>query len=382
MFRTWNEDEDTFRNEICRYAERELAPHYQGDDATGTMHPSIRKTMAQTGLLGLRIPEEYGGQGADAVMVGVAAEQISRSNINAAYLLLSTTLVAEILVNSASDEQRRAWLPLIADGSALPTLALTEPTAGSDAAALTLHATQGSDGSWVLRGEKTSISLADQADTAVVFARTGGPGARGISAFYVDLRSEGIDVVRLSDVGDRAAARCSIFFEDVLVPAERMVGAEGAGFVSVMQGFEYSRAIIGLMVIGTADQALEDAMEYAKQRHTFGAPISTRQGVAFPLVEHATILAGARHLCYEALALKDLGRDHTTQASMVKWWAPKAAVEAIHQALLTFGHAAWSEDNPQAQRLRDVMGFEIADGTAQVAKLVVARKLLGREYAP
>jgi cyclohexanecarboxyl-CoA dehydrogenase len=382
MFRSWTDDEDTFRSEIRRYAERKLAPHYQSDDATGTMHPSIRKTMGETGLLGLRIPEEYGGQGAGAVMVGVAAEEVSRSNINAAYLLLSTTLVAEIIATSASDEQRRAWLPLIADGSVLPTLALTEPTAGSDAASLALRATGGPDGSWVLRGEKTSISLAAQADTAVVFARTGGPGARGISAFYVDLHSEGLEVVRLSDVGDRAAARCSLFFEDVVVPAGRMVGTEGAGFVSVMQGFEYSRAIIGLMAIGTADESLKDAMEYAKQRQTFGAPISTRQGVAFPLVEHATYLAGARHLCYEALALKDLGQDHTTQASMVKWWAPKAAVEAIHQSLLTFGHAAWSDDNPQAQRLRDVMGFEIADGTAQVAKLVVARKLFGREYAP
>lgn len=382
MFRTWTEDEDAFRAEIRRYSERELAPHYQSDDATGTMHPSIRKSMAETGLLGLRIPEEYGGQGADAVMVGLAAEEMSRSNINAAYLLLSTTLVAEILVNAADEDQRRAWLPLIADGSVLPTLALTEPAAGSDAASLALRASEGPDGSWVLRGEKTSISLASQSDTAVVFARTGRPGARGISAFYVDLRSEGLDVVRLSDVGDRAAARCSIFFEDVVVPAGRMVGAEGAGFISVMQGFEYSRAIIGLMTIGTANESLNDAMDYAKQRETFGAPISTRQGVAFPLVEHATYLAGARHLCYEALALKDLGQEHTVQASMVKWWAPKVAVEAIHQSLLTFGHAAWSDDNPQAQRLRDVMGFEIADGTAQVAKLVVARKLLGREHAP
>lgn len=149
-----------------------------------------------------------------------------------------------------------------------------------------------------------------------------------------------------------------------------------------MQGFEYSRAIIGLMTIGTAHQALTDAMAYARERRTFGAPISTRQGVAFPLVEHATYLAGARHLCYEALALKDLGQYDAAQASMVKWWAPKVSVEAIHQAILTFGHAAWSTDNPQAQRLRDVMGFEIADGTAQVAKLVVARSLFGRAYAP
>ena len=136
------------------------------------------------------------------------------------------------------------------------------------------------------------------------------------------------------------------------------------------------------MTLGTASAALDDAVEYAKSRNTFGAPISTRQGVAFPLVEHLTYLAGARHLCYEALWRKDQCLDHTAQASMVKWWAPKVAVEAIHQALLTYGHAAWSAENPQAQRMRDVMGFEIADGTAQIAKLVVARSVFGRRYAP
>ena len=381
MFRPWTEEEDQFRSEIRRFAERELAPHYQNDDKTGVMHPSVRKSMGELGLLGLRIPEEYGGQGADAVTVGIAAEEISRHNINAAYLLLSTTLVAELILNAASEKQKRTWLPPIADGMVLPTLALTEPGQGSDAAHLTLRAV--ADGEqWRLKGEKTSISLADQADAAIVFARTSGCGAGGVSAFYVDLPSENLSLVRLADIADRAAGRCSIFFEDLRIGADRLVGDEGMGFVSVMQGFEYSRAVIGLMAIGAASQALEDAITYAKERHTFGAPISTRQGVSFPLVEHATYLAGARHLSYEALALKDAGKDHTAQAAMVKWWAPAASVEAIHQALLTFGQAAWSDDNPQAQRMRDVMGFEIADGTAQIAKLVVARKLFGREFAP
>jgi cyclohexanecarboxyl-CoA dehydrogenase len=314
-------------------------------------------------------------------MTGIAAEEISRFNINAAYLLLSTTLVSDILLGSGSEEQKTRWLPRIATGATSPTLALTETGQGSDAAHLTVTARPSSSG-WCLRGEKTSISLVDQAEAAIVFARTGGEGARGISAFWIDLDSDGIETVRLSDVGDRAAGRSSIFFGDVKVPRDRLIGGEGQGFISVMQGFEYSRAIIGLMCIGTATQALEEAIAYAKDRHTFGQPISTRQGVAFPLVEHATILAGARHLCYEALALKDNGLDHTAQASMVKWWAPKASVEAIHQALLTFGHAGWSEENPQAQRLRDVMGFEIADGTAQIAKLVVARSMFGRGSAP
>jgi cyclohexanecarboxyl-CoA dehydrogenase len=375
------EEQQLFRDEMRRFATQNLAPHYQPDDRTGQMASSIQRDCAAMGLLGLRIPAEFGGQDADAVAVGIAAEEMARANINAAYLVLATALVTDILLAGCTAEQRGRWLPGIADGSVYPTLALTEPGHGSDAANIELAAKPTPDG-WTLHGEKTSISLAHMADRAVVFARTGGPGARGVSAFYIPLDTPQLSIVRLRDVGNRAAGRCSLFFDGVPVRHDELVGAEGTGFVSVMQGFEYSRAVIGLMTLGTAAAALDDAMEYARTRETFGAPIGTRQGVAFPLVEYATQLAGARHLCYEALWRKDQGLDHTEAANMVKWWAPKIAVEAIHQSLLTFGHGAWSDDNPQSQRLRDAMGFEIADGTAQIAKLVVARRLLGRKFAP
>lgn len=345
------------------------------------MTPSIFADMAAVGLFGLRIPERFGGAEADSVTVGIAAEVVARSNINAGYALLSTALICDLFLSATTEDQRAQWLPDIADGTVIPTLALTEPGHGSDAANIELQAKRTVDG-WEIVGEKTSISLTEDADHAVVFARTGGPGARGVTAFYVPLNHPAVSRTRLDDIANRAAGRCSLFFDQLPVTKEQMVGEEGSGFVSVMQGFEYSRAIIGLLALGTAGAALDDAIEYAKNRSTFGAPISTRQGVAFPLVEHLTYVAGARHLCYEALWRKDQGLDHTEQASMVKWWAPKAAVEAIHQALLTFGHAAWSADNPQAQRMRDAMGFEIADGTAQIAKLVVARSVFGRQYAP
>ncbi len=374
-------EQQQFVAEIGRLATKHLAPHYQEDDRIGHMHGEVRKVMADAGLFGLRISDEHGGQGADAVTVGLAAEEVSRANINAAYMILSTALVSDIIMNNCTQEQQNAWLPKIADGTVYPALALTEPDHGSDAAHLTLEA-RAVDGGWKLYGEKTSITFADEADSVVVFARTGGDGARGISAFYVDAHRQGLSIVRLSDVANRAVGRCSLYFDGVDVKSEELIGGEGKGFVSVMQGFEYSRAVIGLMAIGAAKAALDDALDYARERHTFGAPIGTRQGVAFPLVEQATYLAGVRHLCYEALWRKDEGLDHAVQANMVKWWAPVVGVDTIHQSLLTFGHAAWSVDNPQMQRLRDTMGFEIADGTAQIAKLVVARELLGRKYAP
>jgi cyclohexanecarboxyl-CoA dehydrogenase len=149
-----------------------------------------------------------------------------------------------------------------------------------------------------------------------------------------------------------------------------------------MRGFDYSRALIGLMCLATAQAALDDAVAYARERRAFGEPISRRQGVAFPLVELMTQVKGARWLCYEALWRKDQGLPHALEANMAKWWGPRLAVEACHQALLVFGHAAYSDELPQGQRLRDVIGLEIGDGTAQIAKLVAARHLFGRESAP
>ena len=149
-----------------------------------------------------------------------------------------------------------------------------------------------------------------------------------------------------------------------------------------MQGFDYSRAVIGLACLGAAQISLEEALQWCRDREAFGAPIGTFQGVSFPLAEAATYLKGARHVCLEALWRKDHGLDHSAEAAMAKFWAPKLATEVIHQCLLTVGHVAYSSEAPFGQRLRDVIGLEIGDGTAQVSKLVISRHLLGRAFAP
>jgi cyclohexanecarboxyl-CoA dehydrogenase len=374
-------EQETFRRELRTFGERELAPHYAADDAAGSLRPGLAHALAGMGLTGLRIPERFGGQDADAVTTGVAAEEISRHDFNACYLLLNSVLVSEILAAGAREEQLARWLPPIASGDTPPALCLTEPGHGSDAAHLQLRAVPDGDG-WRLVGEKTSISLGMYARVGAVFARTGGDGARGVSAFMVDLDDAHLARTPLDDLGSRSIGRASLYFDGLPVGRENLIGAENSGFAAVMRGFDYSRAIIGLMCLGIAGAALDDAFAYAREREAFGKPIGTFQGLAFPLVENATHLRAARHLCYEALTLKDAGQDPAVPANMAKWWAPKLAAEIVHQSLLTFGHAAWSTDNPQGQRLRDVIGLEIGDGTAQIAKLVVARHLLGRPYAP
>jgi cyclohexanecarboxyl-CoA dehydrogenase len=377
----FDDDEESFRQEVRRFAAKTLAPHYQSDDKAAVFRRRLALDMAGMGLTGLRIPQEHGGQGATAVIAGLAAEEVGRADFNAAYLIINTALISDILVRNATADQQRDWLPGIASGDVVPCICITEPDHGTDAAALELKAVPDDDG-WRLFGEKTSITLGTAADFGVVLARTGGQGARGVSAFWVDLRTERITRSGFDDLGSRAIGRASLHFDGVPVTRAELIGTHGGGFVSVMQGFDYSRAIIGLACLGAAQASLDEALQWARDREAFGQPIGRFQGVSFPLAESATYLRGARHVCYEALWRKDNGLEHSTEAAMAKFWAPKLATEVIHQCLLTLGHLGYSAESPIGQRLRDVIGLEIGDGTAQVSKLVISRQLLGRDHAP
>jgi cyclohexanecarboxyl-CoA dehydrogenase len=376
-----DEIETAFRDELRRFAIKALAPHYQADDKAARLRRDLVADMVGMGLMGLRVPERYGGQGTGAVLAGIAAEEVARADFNASYLIILSALVADILLRNATAEQQARWLPSIADGSHIAALGVTEPEHGTDAASLATRAERDGDG-WRLTGEKTSITLGMDAHTILILARTGAPGARGVSAFYVEIDDRYVTRTRFDDLGSRAIGRASLHFDGLPVAREHLVGAEGLGFVSVMGGFDYSRAIIGLCCLGAAQQSLDETLRWARDREAFGQPIGRFQGVAFPLAECATYLRGARHVCYEALWRKDNGLEHSTEAAMAKLWAPKLSAEVIHQCLLTFGHLAYSSESPLGQRLRDVIGLEIGDGTAQASKLVIARNLLGRQYAP
>lgn len=379
----FSEEQRHFQDAVRGFARQRLRGRYAQDDRRGSIDPATRREMAEMGLMGLTIPELYGGQGAGAVSTGIAAEELAAADFNAAYLLLIPMLAAEVIVAAGDEAQRERLLPPIADGSVLPCFCLTEPEHGSDAAHLSLRAAREDGGQgWRLSGEKTSISLGMAADAAIVFARTADRGARGISAFYASLTGDRVQRSEFSDLGSRAIGRAAIHFDGLPVAAQDLIGGEGEGFVRCMQSFEFSRAVIGLMCLACAQAGVDEAIEYARNRQAFGKPIGAQQGVAFPLVEAATLIKGARLLCYEALWRRDQGLPHRVEASMAKWWAPKVAVEAAHQALLTLGHAGYSDELPAGQRIRDLIGLEIGDGTAQIAKLVVARELLGRQYAP
>ena len=376
-----SDDDQLFVQSLHAFASRRLRPHYQTHDREQRIQPEVLRALADQGILGLRAPEHLGGQGANAVTVGLAAEQLGYADFSLGYLLNNCSLITDVLVRNCTPEQQERWVPPIARGEVIPAICLTEPGFGSDAAGIEFRANPDGDG-WRLSGEKTSVTFGMQAPTAIVFARTSGPGARGISAFYVDLDDPAVSRSEFIDLGGKAIGRASLHFDHLHVPGTSLIGTPGTGFTQVMQGFEFARAIIALVCIGAAMASVDEALEHAKLRTTFGKPLGTYQGVSFPLVEHVTHLTAARLLALRALALKDRGMPHAMESNMVKAWAPRLAVEAAHDALLTFGHSAYSDEYPLGQRIRDIIGLEIGDGTAQITKLVVARELLGREAAP
>ncbi|MFA5703195.1 MAG: cyclohexanecarboxyl-CoA dehydrogenase [Advenella sp.] len=372
------EDQRVLVESAGRFAREVLAPGYQYRDKTGRLELEIVRQMGDLGLLGVEMPEAYGGMGMDCVTSGLLLEQLSAADFNMAYVSLLVSLCGQIVNRFANESIKQEWLPKIIAGEKLIAIALTEPSAGSDAAALQLKAVKEGD-HYVLTGEKTSISLADQADVAVVFARTNSDikGAKGISAFLVPMDLPGITRTAFDDLGTRCVGRGSIFFDGVKVPASHMLGEEGKGFTQVMQGFDYSRALIGLQCLAVARASLDETWEYAKERETFGKPIVENQGVSFPLAEYETYYQAARLVCLETLWLKDKDLPHTSQAAMCKWWGPKLSYDIIYQCLLFHGHGGYAKDYPYEQRLRDVLGLQIGDGTAQIMKMIIARTKTG-----
>ena len=361
-----------------RFAAERLAPDYQAREREARIDRGLVRELGQLGLIAPELPERLGGFGLPSLTSGLIAEAIGYGDMNVAYLQILGSLNGKILAEHASPALAERWVPRVVSGDAILSLGLTEPRGGSDAANLVLSARR--DGArYILKGEKSSISMADQSDAVVLFARTGRveDGARGVSAFLVPMATPGITTQRYRDLGSHAIGRCSIFFDDVVVPEDCRLAGEGAGFVQVMQGFDFSRALIALQVLGAAQASLDETWAYVQERQAFGASLSRNQGVTFPLAEAETAIAAARQLCYHTLRLKDAGLPHTAEAAMVKWLGPKTAVDAIHQCLLTHGHYGWSLDLPHQQRLRDVMGLEIGDGTAQIMKMIISRTKLG-----
>ncbi|MGH1492714.1 MAG: acyl-CoA dehydrogenase family protein [Acidimicrobiales bacterium] len=372
-----NPDLDDFRTTLRRYALDQLAPDYR----RWLTEPFPRERLLELGglgVFGMLTPPELGGTsgaGGSYLALGIAAEELSRGDFNVSYFLQLQAIGAR-LFEGAAEEVRQRWVPAIVRGEALASFALTEPGVGSDAAAISTRAVRdGSD--WIISGEKASITFAGNSNVCAVFARSGGAGAGGISLFCVPLDLPGVSRSAVPSSTAHLTQRGSIFFDDVRIPADHLVGAEGGAFKAAMAAFDFNRAIIALACVGAAQQSLDETIVHAKERQTFGKPLAAREGISFQLAEHLAHVHSARLLAYETLRLADEGKRHVTEAAMTKWLGPKSSVDAIHACIIIHGWTGFGEDMPFTQRLNDVMGLEVGDGTPEIMKAVIAREAIG-----
>jgi len=376
------EDLQTLADTVRRFAQERVAPGFLERDKTRAFDRALMREMGQLGFIVPELPEQFGGLGMGCLAAGVIHEEIARADLSFSYVNLLASLNSQILSRYGQPDVVQPWLQKIVQGESICAIALTEPRGGSDAANLRLRIERVGD-EYVINGEKTSISAADQADITVVFGRTGTPesGAHGVTALLVPMNTPGVTTSRFDCHGQRAIGRGSIFFENVRVPVSHRLGDENKGFVQVMHGFDFSRSLIGLQCLAVARVSLEETWQYITERQAFGQPLSAFQGVTHPLAQFDTEVEGARLLCLQGLWLKDQGLPHTAEAGMAKWWGPKLAYDVIHQCLLCFGHGGYDR-GPMEQRLRDVLGFQIGDGTAQIMKTIIARVRAGRQHVP
>ncbi len=377
----FSEEQEMFRRMVRDFARRELAPGAKERAKQNFIPPEILKRTGEVGLLAPNLPAKYGGQDADLISLGISVEEIAKVDFNLP-LAIVTLHGAALALESSTEDMRQEWLPPLVRGEQITCCCLTEPEAGSDAANIKMRAVR-EDDSYLLSGEKTSITLGLQADTAYVFAKTDPSAkARGVTCFWVPLDYPGIERSAFPDMGWLPLGRASIIMDEVRIPLRFRIGEEGEGFYKIMKTFDNFRVLLALISLGAAQSSVEEAISYAKERTAFGRPIAKFEGVSFKIAEAVTNIEAARLLCYRALWLGDQGIPHTKESAMCKWFCPQVAVRAIHDALLIHGHVGYSANFPLEQRLRDAVGMEIADGTAEIMKIIISREILGREFLP
>lgn len=376
----FSESHRVFRENIRRFAREELAPGYC-ERASKREYPwKEHRALARLGVLGIGLPAEYGGSGEpDFIALGIACEEIGYADMILSSGPTHADTLGAMIAASGTRQVRDRYLPRLIAGDLILSLGLTEVSSGTDAASLRMTATK-VDGGWVLNGEKNSVSHLKSSTATIVFARAPGTvKSDGVSAFIVDLSQQGVRRDYYNDMGLIPIGRGTLSLNDIFVPESDLLGEEGRGFSLVLNKFDFSRAAIALRCLGAAQASLDEAAAYLLERETFGKPLATRQGLTLPMSEHQTKIEACRLLCYKTLWLRQKGLAHTTEAAMCKWWGPQVARDAIETALLIHGHGAWSDLLPFQHRFRDVMAFFIADGTAEIQKLIIGRHRIGPE---
>jgi alkylation response protein AidB-like acyl-CoA dehydrogenase len=372
-------DEQAALRELARdFVDREVVPHVREWDRAERVDRSIVGKLGEVGFLGLTVPEEYGGSGGDHLSYCLMMEEIGRGDSAIRGIVsVSLGLVGKTILSFGGEEQKREWLPRLCSGESLSCFGLTEPDTGSDAGSLSTKAVRdGSD--WVLSGSKMFITNGTWADLALVFARTGEPGPRGVTAFLVPTSTPGFEHREIKGkLGLRGQSTGELILDGVRVPGTARLGGEGQGFKIAMAALDKGRMSVAAGCVGLARAALEAATTYAGERHQFGRPIASFQLVQQMLADMAVGTDAARLLVWRVADLVDRGQPFRTEASMAKLHASENAVTAANLAIQVYGGYGYLDEYPVAKILRDARVMTLYEGTSQVQKLLIGRALTG-----
>jgi len=373
-----SEDQDLLRRSIREFAETEIRPHVREWDEAQHFPSEVMPALAGLGLLGIQIPEEYGGAGLTAVDYCICIEELARVDPGLALSVAAHNgLCSAHILMFGTEDQKRTFLVPLARGEKIGAWGLTESTSGSDAAGMRTNAVRAGD-CWVLNGSKTFTTHGRVGHVMVTMAVTDrAVGAKGISAFIVEHGTPGMTPGKKEDkLGMRASDTSEVLFENCRIPADRLLGEQGQGFVNALQVLDAGRIGIAALSVGLAQGAYEAALRYAQERKAFGKPISSFQAIQWKLADNATRIEGARLLTYRAAYMKDRGGRTTLESAMAKLYASEIAVKAADDCVQIHGGYGFVKDYPAEKFFRDVKLTTIGEGTSEIQRLVIARQLL------
>ncbi|MBY8855697.1 acyl-CoA dehydrogenase family protein [Nocardia sp. CA2R105] len=375
---TLTEAQLEFRTYARQFLDSEVVAQRAAWDRAESVDISIVPKLGAMGFFGLTIPEQYGGLGGDYLTYCIGMEELGRADSAVRGIVsVSMGLVGKVILSHGTEEQRKRWLPRIADGSMLACFGLTEPDTGSDAGNLKTRATREGD-EYVIDGQKMFITNATWADLCLVFARTGGPGPKGVSAFLVPTDTPGFETREIKGkLGLRGQATGEIFLTDVRVPVSARLGEEGQGFGIAMHSLDKGRVSVGAGCVGIISGCLDTVVDYATQRQQFGRPLASFQLIQDMIADISVELDAARLLVWRAADLIERGEPFGTAASKAKYFASEAAVRAANSAIQIFGGYGYIDEYPVQKYLRDARVMTLYEGTSQIQKLLIGRAETG-----
>ena len=372
-----SDDQRLLKQAMREFADGEVRPGAGERDEAARFPSELIPKLAEQGLLGITIPEAYGGAGYDAVSAAIIIEEIARVDAAVALLVGShNSLCAGHILLAGSEQQKQKYLPPLARGEKLGAWALTEPGSGSDAGAMRTRATLES-GFWVIRGDKQFITQGSTAGTYVIMASTDPPqGTRGISAFIVERDTPGLVIGKIEKkLGVRASDTAALHFDDMRVPQENLIGKLNEGFKDVLSVLAAARIGMAALAVGIAQGALDEALSYAKKRRQFGKAIIDFEAIRWMLADMATECEAARLLAWNAAALRDSGQPFVRIASEAKLYSSEVAARSTSKAIQIHGGYGYLKDSPVERFYRDAKLCEIGEGTSEVQRMVIAREL-------